>query len=251
MSPESINCHLDDLRLVLAMPQRDGLTYLLYPCFLLELAKPDLISSLTAPSGCCFFVFCSGINIKQFNNSLHSQFVQRFNNIMDWKDRKCRDRMLSYIGDLMEDTTDFSWGSAKSAHARWRGGAVDWFDSDIIDRIHRGHAQCYTVTTKQSWSKSFGVGGRSWFCKAFQTGLCQYNKDHEVNGLLNKHICASVYLRTMSYLILKRIVILQKTCCCKKQGRGCSTLRLSSRHDCSKSIVVNKRRVPVNGHCVS
>ena len=25
--------------------------------------------------------------------------------------------MLCYLGDLMEDTTDFSWGSAKSAHA--------------------------------------------------------------------------------------------------------------------------------------
>ena len=36
--------------------------------------------------------------------------------MMDEKDRKCRDRMLCCLGDLMEDTTDFSWGSAKSAH---------------------------------------------------------------------------------------------------------------------------------------
>ena len=84
---------------------------------------------------------------------------------MDEKDRKCRDRMLCYLGDLMEDTTDFSWGSAKSAHAvlMCERGSVDWFDSDRIDRICRAHAQRHTVNTKQSWSKSSGVGGRPWF----------------------------------------------------------------------------------------
>ena len=124
-----------------------------------------------------------------------SQFVQGFvKNIMDEKDRKCKEKMLCYLGDLMEDTTDFSWGSAKSAHAvlmcEMERGSVDWFDSDRIDRIRRAHAQRHTVSTKQSWSKNFSGGGHPWFCKAFQTGLCQSNKDHEVNGRLHKHICA-------------------------------------------------------------
>ena len=55
----------------------------------------------------------------------------------------------------MEDTTDFSSGSAKSAHAvlmcEMERRAVDWFDSDRIDRIRRAYAQRHTVTSKQSW----------------------------------------------------------------------------------------------------
>ena len=57
-------------------------------------------------------------------------------NIMDEKDRKCKEKMLCYLGDLMEDTTDFSWGSAKSAHAvlmcQMERGSVDWFGCIIF-----------------------------------------------------------------------------------------------------------------------
>ena len=55
------------------------------------------------------------------------------------------DRMLLYLGDLMEDTTDFSCASAKSAHdvllCEMERGVVDWFDGDRIDRTRRTHAQ--------------------------------------------------------------------------------------------------------------
>ena len=44
-----------------------------------------------------------------------TQFIQGFvKNIIDEQDRDCKDKMLHY---LMEDATDFSWSSAKSAHA--------------------------------------------------------------------------------------------------------------------------------------
>ena len=43
----------------------------------------------------------------------------------------------------MEDATDFSWTSAKSAHAvllcEMERGSLDWFNTDRIDRIRRAH----------------------------------------------------------------------------------------------------------------
>ena len=53
--------------------------------------------------------------------------------------------MLTYLGDLMEDTTDLLWQGAKAAHAvllcKMEHGVVTWEDSDRIDRIRRVHAQ--------------------------------------------------------------------------------------------------------------
>ena len=42
--------------------------------------------------------------------------------------------MLSYLGDMMEDTIILSWGHAKSAHTvlicEMETGIVNWFDSE-------------------------------------------------------------------------------------------------------------------------
>ena len=47
-----------------------------------------------------------------------SQGVQGFcRNILDEKDNGRRKRMISYMSDLMEEATDFSWQNAKAAHA--------------------------------------------------------------------------------------------------------------------------------------
>ena len=54
-----------------------------------------------------------------------TQFIKGFvKNIIDESHRECKDRMLHYLGDLMDDATDFSWSSAKSAHAVLLCGAV-------------------------------------------------------------------------------------------------------------------------------
>ena len=47
-----------------------------------------------------------------------SRWVQGFcRNILDEQDNDRRERMISYMSDIMEDTTDFSWQGAKAAHA--------------------------------------------------------------------------------------------------------------------------------------
>ena len=47
-----------------------------------------------------------------------AQFIQGFTrNILDESDGKVSEQMLWYLNDLMEDATEFSWASAKAAHA--------------------------------------------------------------------------------------------------------------------------------------
>ena len=70
------------------------------------------------------------------------QFVQGFSrNILDEPDEKVRECMLSYLNELMEDASDFAWGSAKAAHAvllcEMERGTVTWHDTHRMDRIRR------------------------------------------------------------------------------------------------------------------
>ena len=64
--------------------------------------------------------------------------------------------MIQYIGEHMEDTTDFMWQGAKAAHAvmlcKFERGSVNWEDTARIDRIRREHAQKHVNVTKQ-WGK--------------------------------------------------------------------------------------------------
>ena len=122
-----------------------------------------------------------------------TQWVQGFcKNILEQKSSSCRDSMVAYLGDLMEDATDFSWQGAKAAHAvmlcEMEHGSLTWENEDRIDRIRRAHAQKHVSASKQSWGR---VDGRKpWFCKNFQTNSCSFSRDHESNGCLHKHICA-------------------------------------------------------------
>ena len=58
-------------------------------------------------------------------------------NVLEEKDLNCREKMLMYLGDLMEDATDFSWSNAKASHAvllcEMERGAVTWQDTGRID----------------------------------------------------------------------------------------------------------------------
>ena len=120
------------------------------------------------------------------------QFVKGFvKNILDEKNLENREFMLRYLGDIMEDTSDFSWVSAKASHAvllcEMERGQVVWSDTSRIDRIRRAHAQKHQ--SRQNWGYR-QQEKRPWFCKNYQTGSCNFNKDHEVGGKLHRHICA-------------------------------------------------------------
>ena len=121
-----------------------------------------------------------------------TQWVQGFcKNILEQKSSCRRDTMVSYLSDLMEDATDFSWQGAKAAHAvllcEMERGSLTWENGERIDRIRRAHAQKH-VPSRQAWGKSDTK--KPWFCKNFQNNTCSFQKDHESNGRLQRHICA-------------------------------------------------------------
>ena len=123
-----------------------------------------------------------------------TQFIQLFTrNILDESDAKIREQMLWYMNDLMEDATDFSWASAKAAHAvllcEMERGTVCWSDTNRIDRIRRAHAQKHS-SGKQNWVKKDQDGKKPWYCKLYQTGQCQFHRDHEYAGKIQRHICS-------------------------------------------------------------
>ena len=111
---------------------------------------------------------------------------------MDEKDERTRFQMIQYMSELMEDATDFSWQGAKAAHAvllcEFERGSITWGDTNRIERVRRAHAQKHQGTNK-NWSKS-DQSKKPWFCRFFQNGTCQYQKDHEYNGKLQRHVCA-------------------------------------------------------------
>ena len=122
-----------------------------------------------------------------------SQWVQGFwKNMLEETDHKIREKMIQYMGELMEDATDFSWQGAKAAHAvllcEFERGGANWEDTARIDRIRRVHAQKHTMGGK-TWVKN-DRSLKPWYCKQFQTGACGHSKDHEVNGRLHKHLCS-------------------------------------------------------------
>ena len=67
--------------------------------------------------------------------------------------------MLDYLGNLMEDASDFSWESAKASHAivltNMEADRLHWTDTDKLDQIRRAHAQ-----------RHVGVGQNSAACSS-------------------------------------------------------------------------------------
>ena len=124
-----------------------------------------------------------------------TQWVQGFcKNILEQKSSDRRDIMVSYLSDLMEDATDFSWQGAKAAHAvllcEMERGSLQWEDLDRIDRIRRAHAQTH-VSSRSGWAKPLDHSSRKpWYCKNYQFGTCVHSRDHESNGKIHKHVCS-------------------------------------------------------------
>ena len=70
-----------------------------------------------------------------------------------------RDLMLHYLDSLMEDASDFSWDSAKAAHAilltNMEADRVTWLETKKIDWLHRGHLQRHIGQNQSSATHIF------------------------------------------------------------------------------------------------
>ena len=66
--------------------------------------------------------------------------------------------MLDYLGNLMEDASDFSWEAAKASHVialtNMEADRLKWTDTEKLDRIRRAHAQRHVNVGKTSNSKA-------------------------------------------------------------------------------------------------
>ena len=125
------------------------------------------------------------------------QWVSGFARIaQDESDMEVKNSMLEYLADLMEDAQDFSWASAKAAHAvalcRMEDGKLTWKDTQGLDRVRRAHAQknitsSSTNGTNSKSQKNFKELG--FICKFFQIGTCSHAKDHISAGRKYRHVC--------------------------------------------------------------
>ena len=74
------------------------------------------------------------------------------------KSESRKDSMISYLRDLMEDATDFSWQGVKVAHAvllcKMEWGWLSWEHTDRIDRVRRAHAQKHIPSGKPNWGRA-------------------------------------------------------------------------------------------------
>ena len=67
--------------------------------------------------------------------------------------------MLDYLGNLMEDASDFSWDSAKACHAilltNIEADRISWNETEKLDRIRRANAQRHVTAASTSATRSF------------------------------------------------------------------------------------------------
>ena len=104
--------------------------------------------------------------------------------IKDENNVNTKNAMLEYMSELMEDSQDFGWSSAKGVHAvllcRMEEGKVDWNMTEKTDRIRRAHAQKVVNAPKKSNGESQGMP-----CKFFQN-----QGDHHTGGQFYRHTCS-------------------------------------------------------------
>ena len=129
-----------------------------------------------------------------------SQWVSGFAQIIrDESNQKTRDNMLDYLADLMEDSHDFGWSSAKGSHAvllcKMEENKIDWSETQKIDRVRRVHAQrsSHNYHAKSKASKN------PITCKFFQKGSCHQKTDHEINGQMYLHVCQNCFQQGKSH----------------------------------------------------
>ena len=132
-----------------------------------------------------------------------AQWVSGFvRGVQEEKSVAAKSSMLDYLGNLMEDASDFSWESAKAAHAivltNMEADRLNWTETKKLDRIRRAHAQRHVTAPYSNISKTpYGKkvknsGSKNGInCKFFQEGTCRFPTHHRSAGVLYRHACES------------------------------------------------------------
>ena len=126
-----------------------------------------------------------------YDNLSMSQWVSGFGAIIrEESNIETKNQMLEYLSDLMDDSHDFGWQSAKAAHAvllcKMEENTVEWSETTKIDRVHRVHAQ----RVVNSSNKRLVNKDKPLPCRYYQKGTCGQKGDHENNGQSYLHVCS-------------------------------------------------------------
>ena len=129
-----------------------------------------------------------------------SQWVSGFSHIIrEETDPQTKNFMLDYLSDIMDDSQDFGWPSAKGAHAvllcQMEQDKIQWHETSKIDRVRRAHAQKISQNPHQNQKRS----NKPMPCKYYQKGTCGQSNDHEHNGQMYLHACSTCYSSGKTY----------------------------------------------------
>ena len=115
----------------------------------------------------------------------------------DEKEQNVKQCMLDYLAEIMDDSHDFGWKTAKGAYAvlfcRIEEGRVTWQETDKIDRIRRASAQKVKYVASGLNSRRINGIDSPTPCRYFQKGSCSHKGDHENNGHSYLHVCSRCF----------------------------------------------------------
>ena len=129
-----------------------------------------------------------------------SQWVSGFSHIIrEETDPQTKNFMLDYLSDIMDDSQDFGWPSAKGAHAvllcQMEQDKIQWHETSKIDRVRRAHAKKISQNPHQNKKRP----NKPMPCKYYQKGTCGQSNDHEHNGQLYLHACSTCFSSGKTY----------------------------------------------------
>lgn len=138
-----------------------------------------------------------GRDAPHYDDLTVSEFVQGYMTIMldnNVKIPKAMRSQMQHLQNLMLDSTDYGWESARNAHGivlqHMEAGKLTWSDADAVAEVRRTYCQRFRNASQRA-SKTFTRGLA--FCAKFQDGRCTHEKEHDSPRGPVKHICAFCY----------------------------------------------------------
>ena len=102
-----------------------------------------------------------------------------------------RDGRLRHLADLAKDATVYPWPTVRNYHKtilqQIERGQLRW--SDDFDDLHARFVRKLPLVEAPVTTPPQKSRNRTRYCGAFQSNHCDKEKDHFVDGTLEKHIC--------------------------------------------------------------
>ncbi len=118
---------------------------------------------------------------------------------LELRDGSKKRHMLQHLADLMGDSLEYGWESARNSHGivlqKMEVGKLSWRSARDVARTRAKFSRLRPAATTPTTS-GHGKGGKQesfkgpLFCVPFQDGQCKHHGDHSSNHGHVTHICA-------------------------------------------------------------